>query len=223
MWNTCSSNIFGCIQGLAREPVSTHGSSSSSRAPRVAACALRLWECPEESECGQCGWYWCTLQMFVSGVADVRLSTTTNCESENDNLKCESEDGCVFNLLEIEEESNLSFEGAACARLGKEKPQQILDPVDCLPVNLDSSLSRSNMSKTSNWSPEYINVDDKKLFPKIKINVDDNYLQLWQLIFKIGFKQKSFNHVQHFSPGQFLKVSWTFFILYFHRTFIQPS
>ena len=87
-------------------------------------------------------------QMFVSGVADARLSTTTNCESENDNLKCESEDGCVFNLLEIEEESNLSFEGAACARLGKEKPQQILDPVDCLPVNLDSSLSRSNMSKT---------------------------------------------------------------------------
>ena len=88
-------------------------------------------------------------QMFVSGVADVRLSTTTNCESENNNLKCESEDGCVFNLLEIEEESNLSFEGAACARLGKEKPQQILDPVDCLPVNLDSSFSRSIMSKTS--------------------------------------------------------------------------
>ena len=42
----------------------------------------------------------------------------------------------MLNLLEIEEESNLPLEGAARARLGKEKPQKVLDPINCLPVHL---------------------------------------------------------------------------------------
>ena len=51
-------------------------------------------------------------------------------------LKCEPEDGCVLNLLEVEEESNLPLEGSARARLGKEKPQKVLDPINCLPIHL---------------------------------------------------------------------------------------
>ena len=43
----------------------------------------------------------------------------------------------MLDLLEIEEESNLALEGAARARLGKEKPQKVLDPINGLPVNLN--------------------------------------------------------------------------------------
>ena len=52
---TCSSSIFGCSPGLAREPFSAPGFFSSSPAPRVAACVLRLSECPAELD--YCGWY----------------------------------------------------------------------------------------------------------------------------------------------------------------------
>ena len=46
--DTCSSSIFGCIQGLAPEPVSIPGSFSSSPAPTASACVSRLSECPAE-------------------------------------------------------------------------------------------------------------------------------------------------------------------------------
>merc|ERR1712223_163474 len=51
-------------------------------------------------------------------------------------LQCESKDGGVLDLLEVEEESNLPLKGAPGARLGEKEPQQVLDPVNCLPVHL---------------------------------------------------------------------------------------
>ena len=53
-----------------------------------------------------------------------------------DYLQCESKDGGVLDLLEVEEESNLLIEGAPSARLREKEPQQVLDPVNCLPVHL---------------------------------------------------------------------------------------
>ena len=53
-------------------------------------------------------------------------------------LQCESKDGGVLDLLEVEEESNLPLEGAPSARLREKEPQQVLDPVNCLPVHLMS-------------------------------------------------------------------------------------
>ena len=55
-------------------------------------------------------------------------------------LQCESKDGGVFDLLEVEEESNLPLEGSARAWLGKEKPQKVLDPINCLPIHLHCTI-----------------------------------------------------------------------------------
>ena len=42
----------------------------------------------------------------------------------------------VKKIKSKKEESNLPLEGAPSARLREKEPQQVLDPVDCLPVHL---------------------------------------------------------------------------------------